>query len=237
MVNNNLKKINSVHLLIFGGSSYDVFMSIKCLKCFRPEQSCYCQNISPVDPGIKFVYLMHPQEAYKQKTGTGRLASLSLTDSEIIIDSTFDNNLRLIELINDERYYPMVLYPDKNAYYAESFNFKEIAKERILLIFLIDATWVLAKKMMFRSPSLQKLPKLSFKREYRSHFLIKKQPADYCLSTIESSYYLNKQLQQAGVCSKTVNVEGLLMIFDKMIQDQLKRKKNNCKFNESCIIL
>jgi DTW domain-containing protein YfiP len=167
---------------------------------------------------------MHPQEAYKQKTGTGRLASLSLENSEIIIDSSFDENLRVQELLSDPFYYPMVLYPGKEAHDAETFRFSETVKKRVLLIFLIDATWILARKMMYRSPSLQILPKLSFSREYRSHFHIKKQPQDFCLSTIESTYYLIKELQQAGICDKQLQIEGLLNIFNRMVQFQ-----ENCK--------
>jgi len=175
---------------------------------------------------------MHPHEAYKQKTGTGRLASLSLENSEIIIDDTFDKNLRTQELINNQSYFPMVLYPGKDAYSAESYNFNISIKNRTLLVFLIDATWVMARKMMYRSLSLQKLPKISFSREYRSRFLIKKQPADFCLSTIESSYYLIKELQKNGVCDSTVNADSLLDIFDRMIQYQLDcrhKRLQNCE--------
>lgn len=196
-------------------------MAIKCLKCFRSIQSCMCKYVKKIDTEIKFVFLMHPQEAYKQKTGTGRLASLSLVNSEIIIDDTFDNNSRTQELIRDKRYYPMVLYPGKDANFAETFEFDTVAQGKTLLIFLIDATWSLAKKMMHRSPSLQKLPKLSFSREYRSNFKFKKQPADYCLSTIESSYYLIKELQKSKICATNIKAEGLLDVFNTMVQYQL----------------
>ena len=78
---------------------------------------------------------MHPVEAYKQKTGTGRLASLTLINSEIIIGERFDENKRVGELISDLRYFPMILYPDKKSYYAETFNFKAAGPEKICLFF------------------------------------------------------------------------------------------------------
>ena len=56
----------------------------KCYRCFRPEKSCYCKYIKSFDCGVKFVLLMHPKEAFKQKTGTGRLTNIALIDSEII---------------------------------------------------------------------------------------------------------------------------------------------------------
>jgi len=200
-------------------------MSERCLKCFRSLGSCYCKYITPVDPGVKFVFLMHPHEAKRQRTGTGRLACLSLTGSEIIVDKSFDDNKRTQSLISDPGYYPMVLYPGEGACSAESFNFESNLEGRILLIFLIDATWVMARKMMFRSPGLQELPRLTFDKEYRSRFKIKTQPADYCLSTIESSYYLMKELQNSGVCDPALDGEGLITVFDRMVKFQIESKE------------
>lgn len=175
---------------------------------------------------------MHPQEAYKQKTGTGRLTNLTLIDSEIIIADTFDNNIKTQELISDSSYYSMVLYPGDDVHYTETYNFDLEMKNKKLLIFIIDATWTFARKMMSRSPSLQKLPKLSFSGEYRSNFDIKKQPANYCLSTIESSYYLIKELQSAGVCDKNIDPKGLITILKKMVelqQGHMRAKGVSCK--------
>ena len=83
----------------------------KCYKCFRPFETCYCKDIVSIKTGIKFVFLMHPKEAYKQKTGTGRLAHLTLEDSEIIVGVDFTDNPRLNTLITDEKYFPVVMYP------------------------------------------------------------------------------------------------------------------------------
>ena len=210
-------------------------MSDKCFKCFRPIQSCYCQSISEINTGVKFVFLMHPQEAYKQKTGTGRLASLSLKNSEIIIDTSFDDNIRTQELLSDPLYYPMVLYPGKEAFYAETFNFEKSTGKKILLVFLIDATWSFARKMMRLSKTLQELPKLSFSNEYRSKFLIKKQPKEYCLSTIESSYYLIKELQKSGVCNREINIDGLMNVFNEMVQYQLSCKEKRLELKQTII--
>ena len=90
-------------------------MAEKCYKCFRPMETCYCKHIVPIETGVKFVFLIHPKEAYKQKTGTGRLAHLSLPDSELIIGIDFTHNKRLNELINNPEYFPVVMYPGKDA--------------------------------------------------------------------------------------------------------------------------
>ena len=197
-------------------------MSKRCLNCFRPLDNCLCKDITPIKTGVKFVFLMHPHEAKKQRTGTGRLASLSLADSEIIIDKSFDDNIKTQDLINNPSFYPMLLYPGDSSLSTEEINFKEILKDRTLLIFLIDATWREARRMMFLSPSLQYLPRLSFSREYRSQFLIKKQPKDNYLSTIESSYYLIKELKDTGVCNSNIDSEGLMEVFKRMVGFQIE---------------
>jgi len=172
---------------------------------------------------------MHPHEAKKQRTGTGRLASLSLLGSEIIVERSFDNNIKTQDLINNPSFYPMLLYPGDSSLSAEEINFKKVLKDRTLLIFLIDATWREARRMMFLSPSLQNLPRLSFKREYRSQFLIKTQPKNFYLSTIESSYYLVKELQEAGVCNSKLQTEGMMDVFKKMVDFQIECRKDRIK--------
>lgn len=176
---------------------------------------------------------MHPVEAYKQKTGTGRLASLSLIGSEIIIGKDFQHNKRVNELLSDQTYNPYVLYPGKNAVFADSPEIKQIGVDKQLLIFLIDATWIMAKKMFFHSPNLQALPCLSFKKSYRSRFYIKQQPADYCLSTIESVYYLLEELKEGGQVEPQTDFSGLIFVFDKMVKFQDDCRKNRFLENAS----
>lgn len=202
-------------------------MSEKCYKCFRPHSTCFCPHIHPVDTGVKFVILMHPHEAYKEKTGTGRLTSLSLVGSEIIIGTQFDDNKRYNELLKSAEYYPMVLYPGTTAMTAAECDYPYKGHGKKLLVFLVDATWIMAKKMVYKTPSLQTLPRLSFTASYTSQFHIKRQPAAYCLSTIESTYYLIKELQSAGLSSPDVSVQGLMDVFALMNKIQMDHKEQS----------
>ena len=164
---------------------------------------------------------MHPWEAYKQKTGTGRLASLSLKDSEIIIDKSFESNKKVNAYLKNPDYKCMMLYPGEDAVTAENLHTDGEKDQKKLAVFIIDATWVLARKMVYRSPNLQTLPRISFRKDYRSRFSIKTQPAAYCLSTIESAYYLINELQQAGFCNKDIDSTGLMKVFfeDEPVSD------------------
>ena len=199
-------------------------MSEKCYKCFRPVKTCYCSSIRPVETGVKFVFLMHPKEAFKQKTGTGRLASLTLLDSEILIGIDFTKNERLNALISGKgefsRYFPVVLYPAKEAWFTDTPAFRKSIGDRQLLVIVVDATWFFAQKMVKLSTNIHNLPKISFKNEYRSQFVIKQQPDPACLSTIESSYYLLEELKNAGIANKDADQSGLMDVFFRMIEFQ-----------------
>ncbi|MBO4705679.1 MAG: DTW domain-containing protein [Spirochaetaceae bacterium] len=209
-------------------------MADKCYKCFRPMETCYCKYIKQIETGIKFVFLIHPKEAYKQKTGTGRLAQLSLPDSELIIGVDFTQNKRIRELLSDERYFPVVMYPGEDAWTAGGVRktaphtLKEAMGGKQLLVFLVDATWACAKKMLRLSPNITSLQKISFTAGYRSEYTFKKEPAEDYLSTIETCYYLIKELQSAGICpsEKPENsAEPLMDVFRRMVKFQIESQK------------
>ena len=211
---------------------------------------------------------MHPKEAYKQKTGTGRLAHLTLENSEILIGINFTQNARLKELLADERYFPVLLYPGEDAYTAESLarNFgsgnctqgsgsnevqscdgvgfagfdcaqgAEKTARKQLLVIVVDATWFFAKKMLRLSPNLLELPKISFRAGYRSQFKFKQQPAEECLSTIESCYYLMKELQKEKVFGVNLDAdcESLMDVFKRMVDYQLESEKERLASGIPC---
>jgi len=184
-----------------------------------------CKNIIPADTGIKFLFLMHPKEAYRQKTGTGRLSALSLLDSEILIGIDFTHNPRLNELISGtgagQNIFPVVLYPAKDVYFTDTPSFKEDIGTKKLMVIVVDATWFFAQRMVKLSTNLFHLPKLSFKNAYRSQYQFKRQPAPECLSTIESCYYLLEELKSVGIANKKTEVSGLMEIFHTMVNRQL----------------
>lgn len=197
-------------------------MSIRCYKCFRPNEYCLCRYAEPViHSGVKFIFLMHPKEAKHQRTGTGRISHVALADSEILVGLDFTKNARLQELLNDEKYFPVLLYPGIDAWTVKKTGFKEEIGDRTLLVLIIDATWFCSRKIIEHTPSLLALPRVSFAGEYRSIFTFKHEPRPEYISTIESCYYLIKELQEGSIIDNAINPEPLMNVFKKMIQDQL----------------
>ena len=196
-------------------------MSERCYKCFKPASNCLCRFTKELDPGVKFVFLMHPKEAKRNRTGTGQLAHISLKDSEIIQGLDFSQNTRLQELLHDPKYFPMMMYPGEEAWNAKKEGFKETVGDRIPLIIILDATWFCAKKMIEHNPFLLEYPRLSFFGDYRSIFTFKHEPRPEYISTIESCYYMIKELQTCDLADTSVDPEPLMNVFKEMIKFQL----------------
>jgi len=207
-----------------------------CYRCARPLSSCLCQFIRPMPTRSKIVLLMHPQEYRHKKSATGRLTQLCLADSEIQVGIEFDGHRAVQALIHDPRNYPVLLYPGPQAYDLSAADLSssdfplakalresrspELPEGRRLLVFLLDATWDLAKKMFLLSPSLQALPRLKFSPSVRSRYVIKRQPAAFCLSTLEATHELLLALEKAGLESYPDKAQ-LLDIFTRMQDYQI----------------
>ena len=213
---------------------------MRCYKCFRPKEFCLCSFAAPqIESGVKFIFLMHPKEAKRQRTGTGRLAHICLADSEILQGLEFSENARLRELLGDEKFLPVLMYPGNDAWSVNDENFVKLlssenreknqneknceSRERkILMPIIIDATWFCSRKIIEHNEFLLALPRLLFAQNYSSIFTFKHEPRPECVSTIETCYYLIKELQAAKIVAQSVNPEPLMAIFKRLISDQLR---------------
>ncbi|MCQ2583216.1 MAG: DTW domain-containing protein [Treponema sp.] len=196
-------------------------MSDRCYRCYKPENSCLCKYTKELDTGIKFVFLMHPKEAKRQRTGTGNLSHISLKDSEIIVGLDFLQNKRLTQLLEDKSYFPVLMYPGEQAWTAKKEGLKETIGNRKLLVLILDATWFCSKKMIDHNPFLLELPRVSFFGNYTSIFTFKHEPKPEYISTIECCYYLIKELQTIDFVDSKLDPEPLMNVFKEMIKLQL----------------
>ena len=147
----------------------------------------------------KIVLLIHPKEFKDQRTGTGRLTHLCLAGSELIMGIGFDEHARVQELIRDPANLPMLPYPGREARVLPGGLPAEELGARRLVVFVLDGTWSCARKMLRLSPSLQRLPRLVFPPAAPSKFVIKQQPAEGCLCTLEATHELLLALDRAGL--------------------------------------
>jgi DTW domain-containing protein YfiP len=164
---------------------------------------------------------MHPKEYRKIKNGTGHLTHLSLPNSELHVGINFSEHKRVNELLNDAQNLCYLLYPDQNSIEINSHKLSHEGKN--VVIFIIDSTWACAKKMLRESTNISSLQSISFTHTKTSEFAIKEQPAEYCLSTIESTLCVLELMDKNG--DETIEEGGLeefLHPFKKMIEFQIE---------------
>lgn len=173
-----------------------------CWACRRPIALCLCPPEAPMDTRTRIVLLMHPMEWKREKCTTGRLTCLNLANSEIIPGIRFDDNPRFRALVDDPGNAPVLLYPGKDAYDLSDGDFPpELRSGRRPVVFLVDSTWACAKVILRESPGLLSLPLVKFTPAEPSRYLIKRQPAPGCLSTIEAAHELLLAFERAGLDS------------------------------------
>lgn len=193
-----------------------------CYRCFWPKPLCWCASIQPIETRTKFVFLMHPKEFKYEKAATGRLAHLCLSTSEIHMGVSFENDDAIDTLIRDPNNHAVLLYPGTDARNLSNreFTSSELAS-RQLVIFLLDATWSCARKMLRLSPSLQRLPRIMFTPSAPSRYIIKQQPQPGCLSTLEAVHETLTALERSGL-DRYERPEQLLGLFARMQDYQIR---------------
>jgi DTW domain-containing protein YfiP len=92
---------------------------------------------------------------------------------------------------------------------------KRFRSDKNWVIFVIDGTWFLAKKMLKRNPTITSLPQICFTPKVASQYRIRLQPHPYCLSTIEAVHHLISLLEPE------INPDNLLEVFCGMVNRQL----------------
>ncbi len=173
---------------------------------------------------------MHPKEFKHEKAATGRLTHLCLANSELVCGVEFDRQERVQELIADPKNFPVLLHPGGQAInlsvnsptsptQLEGFNTARADRE--LVVFLIDATWAMGRKILNLSASLRRLPRIMFTPSAPSRFVIKQQPHPGCLSTLEATHELLVALERAGIDRYSLPTQ-LLGLLERMQQIQLQ---------------
>ena len=175
-----------------------------------------CSHVNTINTNTKFIILMHPKEFKKVKNGTGHLTHLSLKNSSLHVGIDFTNHKAINEVIDTHNCY--ILYPSKDAINLSNTS---LPKDKNIAIFIIDSTWSCAEKIFTKSKNLQSLDHISFDATKLSQFMIKQQPKDYCLSTIESTLSVLELLNKWDI--ENIELQDLdifLNPFQKMVAFQ-----------------
>ncbi|XP_044757492.1 tRNA-uridine aminocarboxypropyltransferase 2 isoform X2 [Coccinella septempunctata] len=157
-----------------------------CDKC-EPCSVCWCSALPnpPLCPKHRIVILQHPAEE-KRSLRTAPMLKLGLEHDSCIIfrGKRFPGHNKDLEQILLQPN-TLLLWPSQ-----ESVDLAEVASEKSfpsLNLVLLDGTWPQAKTMYSGNPILQKIKQTKLLVKECSNYIIRTQPTDGCLSTLETA--------------------------------------------------
>ena len=132
--------------------------------------------------------LQHPNEE-KRCLRTAKILELSLCCGQCLVirgkKFTSFKYPVLKDLIEDKQnpnHKTVVLYPGMG-----SQPLSDLSVDESYNIILIDGTWSQSRSIYHNSPVLHSLPKIELNGTHPSNYVIRTQPTDGCLSTVESA--------------------------------------------------
>jgi len=182
--------------------------------------------VSPFDPGVDFLLIVHPREA-RNPVGTARMAHRFLRDSTWLecAGKRLDQNARFRAWLESRPGRVSVLYPGPGALAVKEWRETrtEAGAPARRAVIILDGTWAQARQMMRQSQLLQSLPLLSFQTERRSAYEIREQPRALCLSSLEAIHELLSQSQTSPDSCVAEGAERMLQAFLEMVRFQVAK--------------
>ncbi|XP_072938003.1 tRNA-uridine aminocarboxypropyltransferase 2 [Epargyreus clarus] len=165
-----------------------------CDKCKRPAVVCWCSALPSerITPRSNIILLQHPAEE-KRCLRTAPMLQLGLAENKCLIFKGKRFPLTRHENLENILRQPntILLYPSK-----ASINIEELdSKEPSYNIVLIDGTWPQAKAIYASSPILHTIKQVKLVCRNISNYIIRTQPTEGCLSTLETAAEALSQLE------------------------------------------
>jgi len=141
--------------------------------------SCFCDRITVLPTRTRILLLQHPREQ-RVAVGTARMAQLALPSSRLRVGLDFAEDKEVLEAL-DPSSSTYVLFPGPGALPVE-----QLPRDRAVTLVVLDGTWWQARKLLRLNPAIAGLPRVAFRPHKPSAYLIRREPADFCVSTIEA---------------------------------------------------
>lgn len=181
----------------------------RCERCRVPFSHCLCPWLPTIESDCGVCLLMHDIEPLKP-SNTGWLIADVVRDTFAFTWQRTDVDPRLLALLADPQWQPLVIFPGE---YAESRRVVEQVERdnaKRPLFILLDATWTEARKMFRKSPYLDGLPVLSLRPEALSRYRLRRSTRSDHLCTAEVAALC---LDLAGDSAAANTLDALLDVF------------------------
>lgn len=161
-----------------------------CNRCRRPTNVCWCSSLGSkrINTKCKVVVFQHPHEE-KRCLRTAPILQAALPQGNYLeVKGKRFNSSRFPDMCGilcDPN--SILMYPGEDASDVESLPPVGELNQPPYNLIIIDGTWQQAKSMYHNSPQLQKLRQVCLSGKYVSEYVIRTQPTNDALSTVESA--------------------------------------------------
>jgi DTW domain-containing protein YfiP len=152
---------------------------VRCPRCRLHDSLCICALIPRIETRTRLLLVMHRYEDRKS-TNTGRLATLCLPNSEIVVRGHEQQPSEPLPLPAGTQ--PVLLFPAEDGGPIERFA----RSERPVTLVVPDGTWRQASKVRKRVPGLRDVPCAALPAGKPSHYHLRVDAHEHGLATLEA---------------------------------------------------
>ncbi len=182
-----------------------------CFACRRPKVVCFCDRVVRLETQTRVIVLQHPRER-DVPVNTARLAALSLPQAELHVGLDVTTMPSVMAALHDPARPAALLYPGEGAIDVEAHP-----PPGPITLVVVDGTWWQTRKLVRESPELARLPRYAFRPAEPSHYRIRAEPHEDCLSTIEAMSHVLGILE-----GDPERFRAMLAPFSAMVERQLE---------------
>jgi DTW domain-containing protein YfiP len=156
---------------------------------------CFCAEITRIETRTRVSILIHAKEL-KRTTNTGRLATLALTNSSLLVRGLRDQEIDAAHLVDASEYEPVLFFPSEDAV--------ELApSSRPVHLIVPDGNWRQASKVNTRYPEFDGIRRVK-------------------ISAVNTAtHFLRKETTPEGMATLQAIAEALGILESRAVRDQL----------------
>nr|XP_045596736.1 tRNA-uridine aminocarboxypropyltransferase 2-like [Procambarus clarkii] len=170
-----------------------------CNRCSRPVGVCWCWSLGRqrVETSCRIVILQHPHEE-KRCLRTAPILQTALPKGSYVEVKgkrfPFSRFPELEDIFTSEN--SILMYPGEKTMSLEELPHVGEDNQSPYNIIIIDGTWQQAKSMYHNCRHLHSMRRVSLSGKFISEYVIRTQPTEYALSTVETAAIALATLEQ-----------------------------------------
>lgn len=164
--------------------------------------------------------MLHENEPARQTT-TSRIIKKAIPNTKTFIWKRTEEPKALIELLNKNDGNAWLLFPADRPNLVERKKTLRPSKQQKTIIIVPDGTWKEVRKIVRKSPWLDRLPLLAFDPQTPSRYDLRRNPDADHLCTAETVIELFK------LCDEDTAAKNLEHAFDHFLENYKRSKQNH----------